>query len=151
MGGFCLCGKRCGGHGALGDCGIVGRCPVTHLYHLRRASVRATEDERTQRANIGGRFSRPSPSSSLPPSLSFRFHSPPRLLRRKQQFTSFIRRHERMKNGGALSLSLFSPSSLAPLTLPPADAAVYEALRMRGHLLRALGDGGRRTEGRTEL
>ena len=56
-----------------------------------------------------------------------------------------------MKNGGALSLSLFSPSSLALLTLPPAAAAVYEALRMRGHLLRALGDGGRRTEGRTEL
>ena len=101
----------------------------------RRASERAAE-RASERANIRGRalftFSRPSPSSSLPDCLypSTPLHSTP-LLCRKQQFTSFIRRHERMKNGGSRHHPL--PS----LSRPP--AAVYDALHMRGHLLRVFG------------
>ena len=71
-------------------------------------------NERTRTSSEEGSFSRPSPPlPSLPPSLLCR--------NCKQQFTSFIRRHERMKNGGSLSSLLSSRHHPLPsLALPPA-------------------------------
>ena len=106
----------------------------------RRASERAAEraselGERTSEHPREGAFHLFTPISLLlSPRLPLSFHSTP-LLCRKQQFTSFIRRHERMKNGGSRHHPL--PS----LSRPP--AAVYDALHMRGHLLRVFGAGGR--------
>ena len=101
------------------DCGIVERCPVTHLYHLRREALerrREIESQRTSEYLSEGAF-----HAHLPPSFSLYPSSP--LLRRKQQFTSFIRRHERMKNGGSLSSLLSSRHHPLPsLALPPARA-----------------------------
>ena len=104
----------------LRHCWTMPRDALLPFAEGGRASERRRERANSANANIIGGGELFTPISPLfPPSLHFSSVC----RNRKQQFTSFIRRHERMKNGGSLSSLLSSRHHPLPsLALPPARA-----------------------------